>query len=298
MNVYPDGFREFSDTAGRLRTKASKQSFKYVLAALQAQHPTWDIDRWQPSDLTKFCLAGDVAPKTIKHRRAVLRSFFEWAEWKGYCSTNPSSTLKFTVVPGQHQVRHGTWLSEPEVAQVIRSCPDDFRGRRDRLILMFGFLMGIRLAAIADLRWDQLSSDLSVLELVVKGQKRTRKGVPAQLRAELARWRQEAPGGAVAIIPGLHELGLVNRSVQPCWDRPLGRAGVTSAVKLAGQRCELKISPHDMRRTLGGLMEEKGYAVTDIQRALDHSNVGTTSTYLNHNPNKTEQVTGGISFEL
>ena len=298
MKFYPDVFREFAEDSGKLRTPTSRNSFRAVARQLQSKHPTWDVGRWTTADLTEFCLHNEPAPATVKHRRTVLRSVFEWAAWKGYIEQDPAAALKFTVVPGSFSKRPQHWLTERQVATVLRSFPDSVKGRRDRLITMFGFFTGVRLASIAGLTWNQFSPDLSVLELKVKNQKLTRKGVPGQLRTELAEWRAEAPAGAVAVFPSLREYGLEHREREIDWSCPLGRKGVYRAVRDAGARCGITIAPHDMRRTYAGIMEEKGYDVADIQRALDHSNLGTTSTYLDKNPLKAEKVTGGLTFEL
>lgn len=296
--LHPDLFDEFVAESGRIRTPASERSFRSVVFRLQEAHPDRPAARFTESDLVEFCLSGGVAPRTVLHRRTVLSVVFQWAHWKGYCPSDPSAGLSYLVKPGKNTVRRPVWLEEPEVADVIRSCPDTFVGRRDRLALMFGFMMGLRLSTISDLRWDQFSEDLSVLEVVVKGNKATRKGVPQQLRQDLLRWRSEAPRGAVAVLPGLHSHGVVSRAPEPSWEAPLGRTGVSDAVKRAGQRCGLKITPHDMRRSLAGILETKGVPVTDIQRALDHSSVGTTSVYLDQNPGRTQAVTERITIEL
>jgi integrase len=51
-----------------------------------------------------------------------------------------------------------------------------------------------------------------------------------------------------------------------------------------------------MRRSFGGLLESKGVPVTDIQRAMRHSNVGTTSVYLDKNPAKAAAITGALTI--
>lgn len=298
MKLYPEAFQLYVNESGRLRTPASVRSFRSVIGPLQAQNPTLPVGRFTEDILTRFCLHGSPAPNTVKHRRTIIRSVFEWLAWKGVIKSDPSVGLKYSVSPGRHKVRDPHWLDESQIVRILRSCPDDFKGRRDRVGLMFGFMMGLRLSTLADLRWAQLDSGLSVLEVTVKGQKRTRKGVPAQLRSELVSWRQEAPEDAVAILPRLNEIGIEARYIDPDWSRPLGRTGVTNMVKRASSRAGVQISPHDLRRSMAGVMESKGADVMTIQRALDHTNVGTTSIYLDQNPNRTQEATQGLTLEL
>jgi integrase/recombinase XerD len=295
MKLYPQAFNTFAQTSGRLKTQSSVQSFRYVLGPLQARHSSYHVADFSPSDLTDFCNEPGLAPRTVKHRRAVLRSFFEWAEFKGLATSNPASVLKFTVSPGSHDVRPGRWLSELEVGQIVQSCPDDFWGRRDRVVLLFGFLMGLRVSEISSLTWSHFSPDLSVLTLKGKGQKIARMAVPPQVLSVLEAWRAEAPDGAVAVVPSTRD---VFESARVDWSTPLGRTGSYAAVRRAGARCGLSLSPHDMRRSFAGVLESQGVAVQKIQLAMRHSNLGTTSVYLDKNPSKAMAVTESFTMNL
>lgn len=297
MKLYPDVFNEFVETSGRIRTKKSRESFVQVIRMLQGLHPDKHIGQFTTDDLTAFCIGHGLAPATIAHRRDVIRGVFGWAEWKGYTKTNPSSALKYTVVPGKHTVRPGNWYDEQQAGILLRSCSDDFKGRRNKLILLFGLLMGLRLADIAAVRWSKFTPDLRQLTLLRKGNKMTTLGVPKQLADELAAWRQEAPVGTDIVLPRLRNLTFASHEQYIDWDTPIGESGIAELIKGAGERCEMKLAPHDLRRSFAGILEEKGIPVTDIQRAMGHENVGTTSRYLDKNPRKTVAVTEGLTID-
>lgn len=299
MKLYPQAFNLYVETSGRLKTPASVDSFRYVLGPLQARHPGKVVADFTPVDLTDFCNEPGLAPRTVKHRRAVLRSFFEWAEFKGLAPSNPASVLKFTVSPGSHEVRPGHWLTEAEVARVVQACPTDFWGRRDRVLLLLGFLMGLRVSEITSLTWDQFSPDLSVLTLKGKGQKLAQMAVPPQVQTVLKAWRAEAPSDARAVIPSSKDvLCLEGREPYVDWATTLGRNGAYAAVRRAGDRCGIALAPHDMRRSFAGVLESKGVPVQKIQLAMRHSNLGTTSVYLDKNPRKAMAVTEGFTMDL
>lgn len=297
MKLYPDIFREFASSSGRLRTQASHDSFQSIIRQLQQAHPRQTVGQFTSTQLTDFCLEAHLAPNSRRHRKAVLMSVFAWAEWKGYIKANPASVLKYSVVPGKHEVRPGHWLEEPEIATMLRSCDDSPRGRRDRLILLFGFMMGLRRFEIEALRWSMFSHDLRQLNMVGKGNKIATLGVPAQLAAELAAWRTEAPAGTDIVLPYYRITNIPHRAITIDWSQGLKRSGIANVMKAAAQRCGMKVAPHDMRRSFAGLLEAKGKPVTDIQRAMRHENVGTTSTYLDKNPRKTVAVTEGLTID-
>lgn len=298
MKLYPDAFLLYAEHSGRVRTKASRESMGYVVRKLQSEHPALGAGRFTTNHLVEHCLSGDPAPKTVKHRRSVLKGLFTWLKANGHISSNPASELDYLITTGRHEVRPGNWYDAEVAARVIRACPTDLVGRRDRLALMFGFMLGLRVSSIASLRWSQFAPDYSSADLIVKGNKPTRKGIPAQIRSEMADWALEKPESAVAVLPAFRCQGVHEKLFTPLWDTPVAKAGLYYLVTKAGQRCGIKLAPHDMRRTYAAMLEERGTPVQDIQRALDHSNVGTTSIYLDKNPAKSQAITGGFTLEL
>jgi integrase/recombinase XerD len=303
MKLYPTAATVYVNESGKLRTPASIASFRKVMRLLQSQYPAKHLADFTSEDLTSFCLSRGAAPSTIKNRRAHCRSFFEWCTWRKLVAANPASDLKFTVQPGNFGVREGNWLTETQVSAIARSFGDDVQGRRDRIVFLFGVMCGLRAFEIAGLTWDAFTSDLASFQLVGKGNKLARQGVPAQLRKELATWRASLPLGAKAVIPRSRQVwspATHRREVVWCWDEPLGYDGIRHAVRTAADRAAVgcDLAPHDLRRTFAGILEGKGVSVQDISRALRHANVGITSTYLEKNPAKAVAVTAGLELDL
>jgi integrase len=256
------------------------------------------VQDYTATQLTEFCLGNGIAPGTIRARRTSVTSCFDWLAWRGFVPVNPASDLKFTVKTDNMRVREGHWLTETEVAHVIRCASErthPLMRQRDRLVLMFGFLMGLRRHEICGPinNWDRFSPDLSRVSFVGKGRKMAQLGVPPQLRAELASWRLVQPAGTSIVFPRFH------MDAHPMWDVPLSVDGVHFIVKAAGEAAGVpNIAAHDMRRSFAGILEQKGVPVTDISRLLRHSNVGITSTYLDSNPNKVASLGDVIEFNL
>jgi integrase len=302
MKLHPDAARLYVAEAGRLRTPTSCRSFYKVTQLLQSQYPHKDVQQFTANDLTQFCLSRDVAPNTIKNRRAHVRALFEWLTYKQLIPNNVASDLRYTVVAGQHGVRNGNWLTEPQVAELLRAVPDGQVGDRDRVLLLCGVLTGLRCHELAGLRWEAFNSTFTELTLIGKGQKLETIGVPRQLGDALTAWRSRNVMGLPAVLPSFRQVYnlIMNRREQICdWDRPLGVSGIGFVVRAAGLRIGVeRLAPHDLRRTFAGLLEEKGVPVTDIQRAMRHANVGITSGYLEKNPRRTVAVTAGFRLEL
>jgi integrase len=291
---FMEAVHRFEQESGRLRTPVSVRSFEKVMRHLHKYVGIGcDLDEVDAETLTSWCLSNSPAPSTVKKRRGHARSFFGWCAYKGWIDTDPSSGLGYSVQPGRGSVRTHTWLSREEIVDVIRSCPDDLAGRRDQIILMLGAMCGLRADEMCQLRWDSFSPGYTTLTVRGKGNKPAVIGVPPELQDALKAWERERLIGAKALLPRFRQVThpVTHKRVRiACWDQPLAYDGVLYAVKAAGKRCGYSLKPHDLRRTYAGLLEDAGVPVTDIQRLMRHSDVGTTSRYLDRNPRRTTEL--------
>lgn len=303
MNLLEAAF-EFADHSGRIKTEASRRSFLKVMRHLNkwagGSADGVPLGELTDQDLTDWCNSETVdgrqpAPSTIRKRRAHVRSLYSWAKWKGYVETDPASQLDWSVQPGSGGVRKHTWLDEDTAAEIIGDRPDTPAGQRDQLIVLLGMMTGLRAGVeMVGLRWDQLSPDLSTIEIVGKGRKMATVGVPPQLRAALEEWRLKRPAGGVYVLPRMRLVWNPGdrRSVwMTDWEKPLGYDGILQAVKRHGDRHGVKLRPHDLRRSFASILEAQGVQLNDISLAMRHENVATTSRYLDRNPAKAAKVT-------
>ena len=294
MRLFPEAATAFVDS-GVCRTPASRASYLRELRALDQFAKGVTLDQYTTRLLTEYCLSNGPAPATAKRRRSQIVGFFEWATWMELVPANPASSLKFTVKPGSGGVRAHSWLGEAEIAHIIRACPDTPAGRRDRVMLLHGFLLGLRRFEIAGLRWNQYSQDMSRLSFVGKGNKLAQLGVPPQLRAELQAWCREAPADAVAVLPRIRDT--FDEQVIS-WNEPVAYGSIGWLMDRAAARAGITLAPHDMRRSYAGVLEQAGVPVSDIQRLMRHSNLGTTSVYLEKNPNRTAALADNFTIAL
>src|SRR5690606_15074139 len=101
------------------------------------------------------------------------------------------------------------------------------------------------------------------------------------------------------VIPATRRSSFHDPSPIPYWDRSLSGARMYELVRGCGERVGIKnFAPHDMRRSLAGVLQKKGVALDQIQSVLDHSNIGTTNTYLDKNPNLKIEATEAVHFDF
>ena len=311
MKLYPEATNRFITEAGTVRTAASAATFRKDIRLLQKQHPNHHLADFTADDLTIFCLTrydgldGLPAPKTIKKRKSVIISLFDWAAYKRLIQSNPAVDLRFTVKPGGGTVRPGNWLTEQEAAEILQGFDLSSQlDRRDRLVIMIGLMLGLRVFEIAQLRRDMFSPDYATLRMVGKGDKHAELTVPAQLRRVLLDWdKEQRPLDAKFLIPGFrwHWMmvdGSMKRTLVSRWDKPLGQESYRYLVGKAGKRIGRKLAPHDLRRTFAGILEEKGVPLRDLQLAMRHSNLGTTDRYLKANPARLAKIMNEVTWDF
>ena len=280
--------------AGRLRTPISERKFTDAIGNL-SRYVSDDIDAVTPENLTAWCLHGtDPAPNTVRTRRTMVTTFFAWCAWKGIIDEDPAKDLKFSVVPGKGTRTVHTWLDKAQVVEVLSKMPQSPLGDRDRLIVMFGTLCGLRASEMTAVRWHDIDPDCSQFTLAGKGGKVATIGVPEELQAALLTWKTRVPDGVDVVLPRIdNQLGVGGfRAETIDWGTPLKYKGVLGAAHRAG------LNPHDLRRSFAGILEDEGVPVTDISRAMRHSNVATTSLYLDKNPQRTAEVTKGLRLGI
>lgn len=292
MKIYPDAAMKFLD-AGIARTPASRRVYKQTILQLQSMFPGLELEDLSTAHLTQFCMAGQTAPATIRGKKARIRGFVQWCRFHRLIAEDVSADLKYTVRVKAGGVRQHRWLTEQEVARLLRSQPETFEGMRATVALMFGLLVGLRRFEITGLRWSDFTPDYARVTVVGKGDKLVVLGVPPQLRALLAEWHRLAPEGAEVVLPGCP----TNQPVD--WWTPLSSHRLWQLVHDAGARAGMpELAPHDLRRTYAGILETKGLPIREIQKLLRHESLNTTAVYLEQNPRKLAALADSFTLDL
>lgn len=281
------------------RTKQSRDGFRATMLQLQSKFPGLLLADYRTKHLTEFCLANNPAPNTVRTRRSRLLSFFAWAEWQGHVPASPAGNLRFTAKPGRGGgVTQHNWMSEEDLGLLLQAQPNTPEGQRARMVVLLGVFLGLRRSELAMIRWASFTPDLSRVSLIGKGRKLAQLGVPPQLRIELQAWRRMAPVGCQTVLPAITTGRWSTQVREFQWGRPVGSHTVGDVVVEAGRVAGIDLSTHDLRRTFAGMLETQGMDIKDISRLMRHSNIGTTSVYLEQNPNRVAGLADGFTINL
>lgn len=216
-----------------------------------------------------------VTPTTFNVRRSIVSSFYKYAITYEVVQYNPIERVKRQKLGKKDAAHHlAADTIKAGLHKIDRSTPE---GLRDYALLSVALATGRRVSEIAGLRYKHLHRDGNTCVVDfdrLKGKKTgTNRLAPGTTRALYAYLEAVYPGQLLT-LPG----------DAPVWvsfsDRNRGQALGTRTLSNICERYLGTSKTHAPRHTLAVTMFNKQAKLTDIQRALGHSNVAITSDYL------------------
>jgi site-specific recombinase XerD len=234
--------------------------------ALVAQ--TW-ADQRSPNALQQ----GTVSPATHNLRLNIVSSFYVYAIKHRRLRENPIALVARRKVQRYAQARP---LPAAEVQQRLQAIDrSTLAGQRDYALLLVALTTGRRLSELAGLRWGavQLSGKQVMLTFCVKGNRLVRDTLAARVGTALLDYLQ-ATYTKLATLP----------ADAPVWVSFSRRnSGAAMGIQSIADVCQRHLGTskvHALRHTFAHTMLQQGATVSTIQQRLGHTNLSTTSTYL------------------
>jgi site-specific recombinase XerD len=148
-------------------------------------------------------------------------------------------------------------------------------GIRDRALVALMFRGGLRVNELILLEPKDMDGDGTLRVLHAKGGKSRVVGVDEETVALVGLWMARRV-----------ELGVAKGAPLFCTlgGRPLSRRNITGKLKMLAERAGIgkRVHPHGLRHSFAVSLVRDGLSMPIVQRALGHSSLATTATYLNH----------------
>ncbi|QQS09779.1 MAG: tyrosine recombinase XerC [Phycisphaerales bacterium] len=214
---------------------------------------------------------------TMARKIATLRSFYKWADRRGYCAGNPMTAIR---TPRQGK-RLPKAVTIEQIEQLLAAPSDaDVLGRRDRAMLETLYSTGIRVSELVALNVADL--DLTGEALKVRGKGKKERIVPlgAHALASVQRYfemlRTDSRFGPMVrdnpsnlpLFLNKHGARLSSRSVRRKLDKYLKQVGLDPT-----------ISPHTLRHSFATHLLDNGADLRSVQELLGHQSLSTTQVY-------------------
>lgn len=255
--------------------------YSQTLALFMAQddirsNPIAMVTRLQ---LDQFVNAPDTSKAARRHRLAVLRNFFSFANAEAYCVGNPAVRLSIRQRDLEfHQIEHYPRLPVTH-EEYLRIMGSDRVDGFYRWATALAYWLGLRIRDVACMEWASLQEDRIVVHTKKTGQ---RVALPldnpligsGDLKHVIAEIKDEIPAekrDPVYCFPKERALALstTKRATLSCYyARVLKRCGVDGK------------SFHGLRRAFADRLDVARVSIEQIGELMGHSSTTTTEIYL------------------
>lgn len=214
---------------------------------------------------------------TMARKIATLRSFYKWADRKGYSAGNPMTAIR---TPRQAK-RLPKAITIEQVEQLLAAPGDaDALGRRDRAMLETLYSTGIRVSELVGLNIADLDSSGEALRVQGKGKKERVVPLGQHAMASIQRYLEmlrtdprfstlvRDAATTTPLFLNKHGGRLSSRSVRRKLDKYLKQVGLDPT-----------ISPHTLRHSFATHLLDNGADLRSVQELLGHQSLSTTQIY-------------------
>jgi integrase/recombinase XerC len=214
---------------------------------------------------------------TMARKIATLRSFYKWADRKGFSGGNPMTAIR---TPRQNK-RLPKAITVEQVEQLLAAPGDaDALGRRDRAMLETLYSTGIRVSELVGLNIADLDSSGEALRVQGKGRKERVVPLGQHAMGSIQRYLEMLrtdPRFAALVRDAAHSTPLFlnkhggrlsSRSVRRKLDKYLKQVGLDPT-----------ISPHTLRHSFATHLLDNGADLRSVQELLGHQSLSTTQIY-------------------
>lgn len=243
----------------------------------------------KPDDVTfrhvEFYLGWLQAERGLKASSAnrhlhALRTFWRWLIREGLATTNPAADV--FMLPTRKTLPTYLGIQEQEKLLAHLARDPSPQGVRDHALVATALLTGLRCSELANLQLGHLDVDAGVLRVVDgKGRKDRELPVIPRLEAILRRYLATVRPALVTqptpyVFVRVRGYGKITHG-----GSPLGPKGIFYTIRrlVLVTLNRPKAHPHMLRHSFASRLRENGADLQDIQEALGHAAITTTTMY-------------------
>ena len=241
-----------------------------------ADHPeirAWIID----------LVEQDLSPLSINRKIATLRSFYKFLMRSGEITKDPTYKLRALKTPK----RLPEFVQEEAMDKILEEIQYDltFEGQRDKMVMEFLYLTGVRLSELLELKWKDI--DLYSEGVKVFGKRKKERMIPltSRLKKNIISYKKVFQ----ETFPFVDESDyfIVINNKEQAYPMKIYRI-VKHYLDLFAQTT--KRSPHLLRHTFATHLLNKGADLNAVKDLLGHANLAATQVYTHNSMEKLKAV--------
>ncbi|HKM93195.1 MAG TPA: tyrosine recombinase XerC [Prolixibacteraceae bacterium] len=221
-----------------------------------------------------------VSARSVNRKVTTLKSFFKYLNREGITENNPAQLVSVLKTPKKLP----NFVQEKNMNQLLdmNMFPDDFEGKRDKLILSLFYGTGVRLAELKNLAIFNIDQKECTIKVLGKGDKERVVPYPREINRavdEYLLFRNEY-GSCCKFL-------FITLKGEQVYDKLIYR--VVNKY-LAMVTTQSKKSPHVLRHSFATHMLNNGADLNAVKELLGHSNLSATQIYTHTTFEKLKQI--------
>lgn len=244
-----------------------------IVSAGHAEIRAWMID----------LIEQKLTPTSVNRKMATLRSFYKFLLRSGEISKDP--TYKLTSLKKGRSLPE--FIQEDAIDKILAEMnfTPDFPGQRDRLVMEFLYLTGVRLSELLSVRWKDIN--LYSDEVKVLGKRKKYRIIPLtkSLKTNIIFYKKVFEETFSNIEES--DYFIVRNSKEQAYPMMIYRI-VREHLDLFVQTT--KRSPHLLRHTFATHLLNKGADLNAVKDLLGHSSLSATQVYTHNSIEKLKAV--------
>ncbi|GGF31944.1 tyrosine-type recombinase/integrase [Echinicola rosea] len=220
---------------------------------------------------------------TVNRKMATLRSFYKFLLRSGEISKDPTYKLRALKTPKKLP----EFVQESTMEQLLNEVTyeADFEGQRDKMVMEFLYMTGVRLSELIGLRWADIN--LSDKTVKVYGKRKKQRIIPLTdiLLGNIILYKKEFKETFSNVNES--DYFIVTISKKQAYPMIIYRI-VRKYLDLFAQTS--KRSPHLLRHTFATHLLNKGADLNAVKDLLGHANLAATQVYTHNSMEKLKAV--------
>ncbi|MEO0899450.1 MAG: tyrosine-type recombinase/integrase [Bacteroidota bacterium] len=221
------------------------------------------------------------SPRTVARKLSAARSFFSFWQKRQAIESNPADRVSLP----KFEKKLPAFLKQEATRELLDNWefPDDFDGKRDRMILEILYSCGLRRAELLGLKLEDV--DLYAKQLKVRGKGNKERIIP---------FGQPTKEAIEAYLSVLNQLPHRDKSVlilrkngRPAYPKLVYNVVYTYLGKVSSLQ---QRGPHTLRHTYATHMLDNGADLNAIKELLGHSSLASTQVYTHNSISKLKNI--------
>ncbi|PSL05822.1 tyrosine-type recombinase/integrase [Cecembia rubra] len=279
-------YLEFEKRASAHTVLAYRKDLEQFSDFCQTAFEKGDISKAEHTEIRAWIIdlvEQQLSATSVNRKIATLRSFYKFLLRSGEISKDPTYKIKALKTPK----RLPEFVQEETIEKILDELVYEptFDGQRDRMVMEFLYLTGVRLSELLELKWKDINLHTDIVKVLGKRKKERIIPITKTLKENILSYKKVFG----ETFPNLNESDyfIVNKNKEQAYPMKIYRI-VRHYLDLFAQTT--KRSPHLLRHTFATHLLNKGADLNAVKDLLGHANLAATQVYTHNSMEKLKAV--------